>query len=502
MFKGNKNITLDGQGLLIAKGDVSFDNMSYNAGTAELLIAGNENQTLSSNGAYIPIITVDKPSGMLNLEGTLRVEKNLSFLAGEVVAAPDSTVEFRQNLTITGSVELANVLMGNLTVGTTTIQVTLTGDTVITVKEKLEFKSTTSGRVFKLDGSGHVEARGDILFDGANYPDGLLIVNGSEDQSWSCKGATVPALTIDKPSGTLYLSGTTVVSSAVNYLGCDIDPGTSTVNFEVPRGSPGLVISNTVPLELYSAIIGKSTIQASTYGDAPLQLINGSILNIRNNLRLSNGSGSGALIIKHGFIHLYGNLNISYNSQGSVFKATDNSFLLLTGDNDQILRTAAGAEKLMELPLFINKTGGQCLIDNNFTFGGSGQNINFDAGTLNLHTNKITLSGNNASFLMSPEATLMTTINTTNNGMISVTGTGAAFVDGNLALNVSKHYLPPKNYTNFIITANSGPIENTPFKRELIADNYRCQTHYNINGNNVFVTDLRYTQPASVIIIQ
>jgi hypothetical protein len=220
-----RNSDTAGPGTIVAKGDVQVDGWNYGAGSLAFTINGTGDQTLSGSGGSLPILLVDKPSGTLNLGGTVGITKNLSFVNGNVVAAHDSTLQIAINsasLAITGSVTLANVRL----IKPTTISaysVTLREGTVITMTNVFTVGAFSSP--LPVNGPGKFELQGDMVVQAGSagyYLTGgsgvVLTYNGDAIQTFTAAaGATdkvrVPFV-INKTGGELRLASDWVLALA------------------------------------------------------------------------------------------------------------------------------------------------------------------------------------------------------------------------------------------------------------------------------------------------
>ena len=87
-----------------------------------------------------------------------------------------------------------------------------------------------------LNGTGTLAARGAIS-QAAGYGGGAatLLIDGTGAQTFTgaatTAAGTLPALVINKPSGTLTLAGTIRTTNSWTYTAGTLDPGTSTVVF-------------------------------------------------------------------------------------------------------------------------------------------------------------------------------------------------------------------------------------------------------------------------------
>ena len=213
----NRDSYTDGPGTIIAKRDVQVDEWNYGQGNLAFTINGTGDQTLSGSGGKIPTLVVDKPSGTLNLGGTVGITKNLSFVNGNVVAAHDSTVQIAINtasFAITGSVTLANVSLIKPGTGGT-LSLTLSEGTVITVTNVFTVGALSGS--LPVNGPGRFELRGDMVVQAGSagfYLTGgsgvVLTYNGNAVQTFTAAaGATNKVLipfVINKTGGELRLA--------------------------------------------------------------------------------------------------------------------------------------------------------------------------------------------------------------------------------------------------------------------------------------------------------
>ena len=213
-------------GELRARGPISATS-GFDGGGATLRIDGSTDQlftgTATATTGELPNLVIDKPSGTLTLAGTIRVlSGGWNYVAGALDPA-SSTVVFDSGSLLAGSHSLANVVLRG------------SGAKSIGAGETL----TVTGALTLVDGTwdgGTLAAHGDLTqtatFDGGS---GSLRIDGSADQlftgSATAAAGALPALVIDKPSGTLTLAGTIRTARDWTYLGGALDAGTSSVVF-------------------------------------------------------------------------------------------------------------------------------------------------------------------------------------------------------------------------------------------------------------------------------
>ena len=113
LIVSNSNISGINSGTLNVTGNVSITATSGGGGTGTININGSSDQTLSSAGWWLPNVTINKPSGILYLSGTIPVEKNWTWQSG-VINPQTSTLKFvsyfPQNFTA-GPVNYYNVTL-------------------------------------------------------------------------------------------------------------------------------------------------------------------------------------------------------------------------------------------------------------------------------------------------------------------------------------------------------------------------------------------------------
>ncbi len=199
------------------------------AAPASLLINGTGAQTLTgsatSSAGQLPNLVIDKPSGTLTLAGTIRTARDWTYTAGTLDAG-SSTLVFAGG-TITGSHTLNAVEVNG---GTASIA---SGDT-LSVPGAL---TLTNGFI----NTGTLAVQGDIsqaaTFDGGT---GILLIDGATDQTFTGAATTttgaLPAVVIDKPSGTLTLAGTIRTARDWTYTAGTLDAGSSTLVFAGATG--------------------------------------------------------------------------------------------------------------------------------------------------------------------------------------------------------------------------------------------------------------------------
>mgnify|MGYP001309309072 FL=1 len=114
---------LSGVGDIIALGDIYLDAADSNIKMLPtLIINGISDQTLTvvngseTSGFFFPL-QINKPSGILFIDGTLRTAKNWTYLQGDLdTTTYEATIVFAGALTISGSHSLYNVIFNSVSV--------------------------------------------------------------------------------------------------------------------------------------------------------------------------------------------------------------------------------------------------------------------------------------------------------------------------------------------------------------------------------------------------
>ncbi len=236
---------MNGTGTLAAQGAISQASTTT-GGTATLLINGSAAQTLTgaatTAAGALPLVVINKPSGMLILAGTIRTTTNWTYTAGAVDAGTSTVVfaggtvssagmVFHDVTTSGGTTTLGNALAigRNLTVGGGTLT-TSTSNFGLTVGG-----DATVGGTFRWNGSAVVIA-GNLTNNATIVPGAsTLTLNGAAGQSIGGTAAT-PAfhLVVDDPLGVALNANLTVTGTLTLTTG------------QLSVGSRLLTISNAI----------------------------------------------------------------------------------------------------------------------------------------------------------------------------------------------------------------------------------------------------------------
>ncbi len=351
---------------------------SFDGGTGLLRINGTEDQTFTGSctatTGTLPDVSIEKATGTLTLAGTIRTGNDWTYVSGTLDPGA-STLVFAGTLNVTGTQALNVVqIRGSTTVVAGT---TLTVDSTLTMPSAVAF--TVNGTVIanaalaltdgSIAGTGALEARAGITqastFDGGL---GTLLINGPGDQIFSGASTTaagdLPHVTIDKPSGTLTLSGTLrIVSANWTYTAGALDPSASTLIFD---GTLAITGSHDLPSVTFQ-------------GSGAKTLAAGTVLGVSSTLTLTDGSIAGA-----GRVEARGAI-----SQASTFDGGTGS-LHINGVGDQIL-TGACTTAAGDLPdVVIEKPSGALALAGTIR---TGNDWTYVSGTLDCGTSTLVFAG-------------------------------------------------------------------------------------------------------------
>lgn len=474
------------------------------AASAILLLDGNGDQTLHGTAtAFFPHLVINKPSGVLTLSGTIRTARNWTHLAGDinpgvstVILYPHST--YGSGITsTTARATFHNLSFDQYLGGGWGYYYDLHGDMTLVVSNTLSFGQANLGRGGTLR-YGSIEAFGNIdIYERYASSTTLLKVIGTGSHTMTgykaANDSMPPHVIIDKPSGTLTLAGTFSLHNNWTHLSGDVNPGTSYV-WMFARTTPVVTLTSTVGrVNFYDVRMDQAQGGGINYY---IDLAADTTMVISNRLMFDPYTAGAGFQVRNSRIEVYGDvINDCDDVRGTTL-------LRLTGSSDHSISTFSPFTQLA-LNMEVDKSDGIFSLATPLIFNVANKDFTVKAGTFNLSTNKFTLSANGADFRMTNSAVLMTTVNAVTNGMVTVTGTGIARVDGDLFVTVPEGYTPNPNRTNVIITAASGGlVQNTPFTRELATANHRYDAYYNIGGNRVYITNLRFQPGGSVFMIR
>jgi len=380
-FTGASRIRLNGA-RLHAKGNITTTNTYAAQNThnnSTLLINGVGNQTftgahLTNLTGYLPSTQINKPSGDLIFANKICIEGNWTYNAGtlDYLTNPTSTVCFLYGKTFSGIAHnLGNVQFH--APAATTIDL---NSVVVTVNGLL----TLSGGAFQLRlNNSTIHSKGDILithtFTTSNSSNAVILINGTANQTITGTVAVnqgrLPAVTINKPSGTLYLSQNVTIEGNYTYTAGTIDYSSfgNTVCF-FGAGST-LNLSGTHSLGNVTFFGSAGNIYSLNGG--MILTVDGTLLFAgANQFRLTGGS-----------IHSKGNVSITNTYNASNLHTAN---LIINGIPDQTITSSVTAGRGRLPNITINKTTGNLLLAGNISTEG---NWIFTDGTVDPQTSTV-----------------------------------------------------------------------------------------------------------------
>jgi hypothetical protein len=270
------------------------------------------------NQSNLPAVTINKPGGTLRFPAIITVRGNWTYTAGTLdLSTNNSTVAFGNSLGFTGTHSLNHVIFeGNnnntFTVNTGTV-LTVTG-TLATIGSSNVFLNTASA-----GGTTAIQANGDIMINNTSITGGgnaAILINGTGSQALTSTAASgqgkLPYIKIQKPSGTLTLSGIISESRDWVYTSGTVNPGTSTVVF----GGNSLAIAS-AGTNFYDVAVSTSniTLSNSLSVNHNLTINSGILLPVTNTINLSgNWSNYGTA----GFTEATSTVNLNGSTLQSI----------------------------------------------------------------------------------------------------------------------------------------------------------------------------------------
>lgn len=375
---------ISGPGGITAKADITTNDKGV-GGTAVVTINGTVDQALNGtaaggNKAYVPGITINKTSGTLTFTNDIWVLGDFTYTQGTVSPGTSRIIidSLISNRTVTGSLTFNDLRFDDeCTNGST---VTIASGTTLTINGILSMSHDCNGQL-QLLGSGAISAKGNILseYDGAQGAV-VITINGTGNQTFTgdtTNGtAQVPAITINKTSGTLTLAGTTRVTDNWTYTAGTIDPGTSTIWFAPYFDQAGTVTGS---MTFYNIEIGNPCVNSFT-----LTIASGTTIAARNNLTFENTCGFNGSVNGPGTISFEGSLTTLDDG------AFGNVAITAAGSGNQTITLVNSTFPTGTFT--INKPSGTVTLASAFPLTSSGQDLIIASGILNISTYNLTVN--------------------------------------------------------------------------------------------------------------
>jgi Secretion system C-terminal sorting domain len=357
-------------GAIDLTGDINITNTAAGcAGTGQINIIGagvqNFNGSPVAGAGSLPKLTINKPSGTLNLANFPSSSNDFTYTAGTINPG-SSTYCFADGnaspYTITGSVPFNNVEF----LATTNQTITIAAATVITANGDF----TMAGTARLTINTGVINVNGNIFLTNTAATGGgsatlNIIGAGNEIMDGTALAISqnlLPFVIINKPGGTLTLKGNISESQDWTYTSGTVDAGSfaSTVIF----GGNGLNITS-AGMSFYNVLVTGNTIT----------LLNS--LTVNKNLTITGGHiAPGANTI---------NLSGNWNDYGTAGFAEATSTVNFNGGALQTI-TSPGGENFTNFT--VNNSGGGIQLANNTTIA---TNLTMTQGNINLNGNSLTL---------------------------------------------------------------------------------------------------------------
>jgi len=368
---GAFNVSIN-TGTIAVQGDIVNSNTGIaGGGTGTILINGAGVQNITSTGVIdqgrFPAVTINKATGTLVFPSLITVRGNWTYTAGTLdVTTNNSTVVFANSLTITGTHSLNNVTFEGTANRTCTIStgtvLTVTGTLATTGASNMAWNTPVAGATA-------IQAQGDITINNTGVGGGTagILINGAGAQAFTSTAAAgqgrMPYITIQKPAGTLTMTG--IISETRNWTYTSGTVDATTNSSTVVFGGNNLTITS-AGMSFYHATITSNT---STLANN---------LSVNGNLTIN---GTGVLAPGANTINLLGN----WTDRGTVGFTEATSTVNFNGAVLQTI-TSPGSENFTNLA--INNTGAGIQLINNVT---TGTTLTMTQGNIDLNGNIMTL---------------------------------------------------------------------------------------------------------------
>jgi len=416
-LSGTLSYTLN-SGAIDVNGDINISNTATGCGGNSMInIIGTGTQnftgaTVAGQG-ILPQLTINKSSGTLNLVNYPGVANNFTYTAGTINAGTSTFCFTRATTgayTISGSVSLNNIFI-TTNAGLT---ITIAAGTTLTVNDV-----TTAGTGNIILNTGTINANGNIfLTNTATGGGGTATINitGTSNQTLDGTAITInqnrlPIININKPSGTLSISGNISFASNVTYTAGTIDPTTSTCNVVAS-------ISMTGSFTVYNLTI------SGTAG-INLTVAAASTISVSNDFTIANGASN--TNINTGTIAAQGNIIITNTATAGGGSGT----ILINGTAAQNI-SSTGIINQGKLPaVTINKISGILTFPSLITVRG---NWTYTAGTLDVTTNNSTIVFANSLTITGSHTLNNISFDAAGNYTITIPAATTLTANGNMAM--------------------------------------------------------------------
>jgi Secretion system C-terminal sorting domain len=386
------NLTLGGVGsILLNTGNINVNGnlilantAAGGGGSANINMVGTGSQSVDGtavtiNQCRLPVLTINKAGGTLSLLGNISFAANVTYIAG-TISGGTSTCYVVNNITVTGSFTVTNFTIS----GAANTTLTIAAGSTLTVTGTLDLEN---GSNYITLNTGTIAVQGDLIDNNTSTiggGTGTILFSGTGAQAITSTGViyqgTFPAVTINKPSGTLTFPSLITTRSNWTYMTgvLDVTTNNSTVAF-----------TNTLTITGSHSL---NNIIIDAPGTYTVTIASGTTLTVSGNMNLT---GNNSLTINTGTINLQGNLNLSNTGTGGG----GSGVIAFTGASPQSINSALTAYQSSLPGITINKPSGTLTLPSLLTVRGNWTYTagSFDAATNNatiIFGNSLTISGN------------------------------------------------------------------------------------------------------------
>ncbi len=370
---GTGNIILNTGNINVNGNMVLTNTATGGGGSATINVTGSSAQSIDGsaiaiNQSRLPIININKGAGTLSLSGNISFSANVTYTSG-TIDPTTSTCNVVNNATITGNFSLYNLTVS----GAATVSVTIATGNTLTVLNDLTLANGASNININ---TGTIAAQGNIIITNTGTGGGgtgTILINGAGSQNISSTGVMnqgkLPAVTINKTSGTVTLPSLITVRGNWTYTSGTIDAATN---------NSTVIFANTL------TITGNHTLNNIGFdaaGNYTITIPAGNTLTANGSMSMSN---TNSLTFTGGTINLNGDLNLT--NTGTAGGGT--TVIAFTGSTNQAITGTLLINQSRLPAITINKSGGTLTFPSLITVRG---NWTYTSGTMDVTTNNSTV---------------------------------------------------------------------------------------------------------------
>ncbi|MBX7230440.1 MAG: hypothetical protein K1X29_00005, partial [Bdellovibrionales bacterium] len=446
--------------------------MNYSGGSSIIQFNGTGNQTISQSAGVYPSIKINKTSGTLTLpSAVLKLSSDWTHLAGTVDTS-GNTIQFAQissgvgstsTITTTGMSFNHLELVKNRAGSNTSISGT------ITVLGNMTVNNVTAGASDRISG-GTINVLGNLTMLASTGGSATLQIVGTGAQTLSGTGGNLPNLLVNKPSGTLTISG--IVGLAGNL--------THTAGTVVSTGST-FIRTSAPNLSQCSSTITPNTMEFDNFyfnstcggGGPTTDTISGTLV-VNGTLTINNSGPSGLDVINGGSISAKGNISMTAGDSGTTN-------IILSGTGTQNITHSGGTFPGSVLTL--NKPSGSAHLSSHLNLSVSGQDLTLNSGSLYMGGYNLTI---NDRLTLDSGTSLFTECGTLSYGALTNNGT---IVNGSdVLLSVNDVTVNEGNNAVFSIALSGASCSDVTFNYATSNGTAIAGTHYTSTSGSQTLT--------------